>query len=640
MRKTWLLLALVPFLIVAGENPARSSGSPESPESQESSGSISRPAPQNEVRLEKSRMVPMRDGVRLSTDLYFPEIPDERLPVILIRTPYDKNQSRDETDNDVYMFASHGFVVAVQDSRGKFESEGIYSPPAGNEAVDGYDTVDWIAKQPWSNGKVGTHGCSYPAEVQAATAPLKHPNLITMIPRNGPFIGAANGRYRYWSGFKGGVLDFAATLPWYFSSGNKYSFKPPPGLSDEELLEIRELFTPNATNAPEPDWEKLIWTLPLVDIMNKAGAPPNDWLNLVTLDFGDPWWHDTMGYYDGTETIAVTALHVSSWYDISVDETIFEFNYFRENAVSQTAADNQFIIIAPTTHCSYDRATEHTMVGDLDVGDARLDYYSIYLDWFEYWLKGKDNGITEMPKVRYYTMGANEWRSAESWPLPETRYTNYYLRSGGNANSRYGDGFLSTEAAGNEPPDTFIYDPAQPVPSTGGPRGTSWGTSSGAVDQGRVEVRNDVLVYTTPPLEEGIELTGPITAVFYVSSSAKDTDFTAKLVDVYPDGTAYNIQGSILRARYREGFTKKVWMEEEGVYEIRIDLDATSNYFAPGHRIRLQVSSSDFPLYERNLNTGGNNYDETEWVMAKNTIHHSAQHPSHLILPVIPRPED
>ena len=599
-------------------------------------GPIARPAPRNGFRLEKSRMVPMRDGVRLATDLYFPEIPDEKLPVVLIRTPYDKNELRDKADGDAHMFASHGFVVAVQDSRGKFESEGIYSPPAGHEAEDGFDTVDWIAKQAWSSGRVGMHGCSYPAEVQAATAPLKHPNLTTMIPRNGPFIGAANGRYRYWSGFKGGVLDFAASLPWYLETGNKYSLKPPPGLSDEQLAEIRDYYVPQASKLPKPDWKKLVWTLPLVDIMKKAGAPPNDFLELVTRDFDDPWWHDTMGYYDGTETIAVPALHVTSWYDISADETIYEFNYFRENAVTEEAASSQFLIVAPTTHCSYERATERTVVGERDVGDARLDYYAIYIKWFDYWLKGIDNGIKEMPRVQYYTMGRNEWRSADEWPLPEVEYTKYFLGSGGAANSRYGDGRLSTQPPGGEPSDSFVYDPAHPVPSTGGPRGTSWGTTAGAVDQGRVEIRNDVLVYTTPILRDGVELTGPITAVLYVSSSAKDTDFTAKLVDVYPDGTAYNVQGSILRARYREGFTKKIWMEDDGVYRLKIDLDATSNYFAPGHRIRLQVSSSNFPLYERNLNTGGNNYDETEWVVAENTVHHTAEHPSHVVLPVVP----
>jgi len=595
------------------------------------------PEPKYEVQLKKSRMAAMRDGVRLSTDLYFPQNADKKLPVILIRTPYNKKDYRDrEKREQAYMFASHGFVVAVQDSRGKFESEGIYSPPAGHEAEDGYDTVDWLAKQPWSNGKIGTYGCSYPAEIQAAQAPLRHPNLTCMIPQCGPMIGAANGRYRYWSGFKGGVLDLAASIPWYFRAACKYSFKPPPGLSDAEVRKIRDFFDPGPTNFPEVDFEKLNWHLPLVDVMKKAGAPPNDWLKLITTDFGDPWWHDVMGYYDGTEKIDVPALHMSCWYDPSVEETLFEFNYFRENAVSETARKNQFVIIAPTTHCGFERATEHTIVGTRDIGDARLDYQEIYLKWFEYWLKGKENGITNMPKVQYYTMGRNEWRSADVWPVPEIHSTKYYLHSHGHANSRNRDGWLSTKIPEKEPSDTFIYDPGNPVPSVGGQRGTSYGTPAGAINQAKVEIRNDVLVYTTPELEKGIELTGPITAVLYVSSSAKDTDFTAKLVDVYPDGTAYNIQQGILRARYREGFTKKVWMKKGGVYKIQIDVDATSNYFKKGHRIRLQVSSSDFPLFERNLNTGGNNYDETEWVVAENTIHHSRKFPSHIVLPIIP----
>ncbi|MEE9502467.1 MAG: CocE/NonD family hydrolase [Candidatus Aminicenantaceae bacterium] len=591
----------------------------------------------HEVKLKKSVMVPMRDGVRLSTDLYFPKGADKKLPVILIRTPYNKNEFRDQKQRpQAYKFASHGFVVAIQDSRGKFESEGIYSPPAGQEAEDGYDSVDWLAKQPWSNGKIGTFGCSYPAEVQAAQAPLRHPNLTCMIPQCGPMIGAANGRYRYWSGFKGGVLDLAASISWYFRAASKYSFKPPASLSDDEIRKIRDFFNPEPTNFPDVDFEKLNWHLPIVDIMKKAGSPPNDWDKLITTDFGDPWWHDVMSYYDGTEKIDVPALHMSCWYDPSVEETIYEFNYFRENAVSETAANNQFVIITGTTHCGFERATEHTMVGERDVGDARLDYWDIYIRWFEYWLKGVKNGITNMPKVRYYTMGRNEWQSANVWPLPETQYTKYFLHSQGHANSRNGDGQLSLEIPESEPSDTLIYDPGNPVPSIGGQRGTSYGTPAGAIDQTPIEMRNDVLVYTTPALKKGVEITGPITVVLYVSSSAKDTDFTAKLVDVYPDGTAYNIQQGIFRARYREGFTKKVWMEEGGVYKVQIDLDATSNTFKQGHRIRVQVSSSDFPLFERNLNTGGNNYDETEWVVAENIIHHSKENPSHIVLPIIP----
>jgi putative CocE/NonD family hydrolase len=593
--------------------------------------------PKLKVQLEKSVMVPMRDGVRLSTDLYFPKGSRKDLPVILIRTPYNKNEFRDQKQRpQAYKFTSHGFVVAIQDSRGKFESEGIYSPPAGQEAEDGYDAVDWCAKQAWSNGNVGTFGCSYPAEVQAAQAPLRHPNLKCMIPQCGPMIGAANGRYRYWSGFKGGVLDHAASISWYFRSASKYSFKPPAGLSDDEVRKIRHFFNPGPTNFPDVDFEKLDWYLPLVDIMKKAGAPPNDWEKLITTDFGDPWWHDVMGYYDGTEKIDVPALHMSCWYDPSVDETIYEFNYFRENSVSKISANNQFLIVSPTTHCGFERASEHTIVGERDVGDARLDYWDIYIRWFEYWLKGVENGITNMPKVHYYTMGRNKWRTADVWPIPEIAYTNYYLHSDGHANSRNGDGQLSMEMPGNEPADSFIYDPENPVPTVGGQRGTSYGTPAGAIDQAPVELRNDVLVYTTPKLEEDIEVTGPIAVVLYVSSSAKDTDFTSKLVDVYPDGKAYNIQQGIFRARYREGFTQKVWMEKGGVYKVQINLDATSNVFKKGHRIRVQVSSSDFPLFERNLNTGGNNYDETEWVVAKNTIHHSKEYPSHIVLPIIP----
>ncbi len=597
--------------------------------------------PKLELTLKESVMVPMRDGVRLSTDLYFPNRADKNLPVILIRTPYNKNEFRDQKQSpQAYKFVSHGFVVAIQDCRGKFESEGIYSPPAGQEAEDGYDAVDWLAKQPWSNGKIGTFGCSYPAEVQAAQAPLRHPNLTCMIPQCGPMIGAANGRYRYWSGFKGGVLDLAASISWYFRAASKYSFKPPAGLSDDEVLTIRHFFDPGPTNFPDVDFEKLNWHLPIVDIMKKAGSPPNDWEKLITTDFGDPWWHDVMGYYDGTEKIDVPALHMSCWYDPSVDETIYEFNYFRENSVSETSANNQFVIISGMTHCGFERATEHTIIGERDVGDARLDYWDIYIKWFEYWLKGVNNGITNMPKVRYYTMGRNEWQSADVWPVPETQYTKYFLHSRGHANSRNGDGWLSIDEPEDNQSDVFIYDPGNPVPSVGGQRGTSYGTPAGAIDQAPVELRNDVLVYTTPVLEKDIEVTGPIAIVLYVSSSAKDTDFTSKLVDVYPDGTAYNIQQGIFRARYREGFTKKVWMEKGGVYKVQIDLDATSNTFKEGHRIRVQVSSSDFPLFERNLNTGGNNYDETEWLIAENTIHHSKQYPSHIVLPIIPENKD
>ena len=591
------------------------------------------PNPVYKVRLQKSQMIPMRDDIRLSTDLYFPEMIEKKLPVILIRTPYNKNTFRNKEEKLVaHFFSSQGYIVAVQDCRGKFESEGVYSPPAGNEANDGYDTVDWLTKQTWSNGKIGTFGCSYPGEMQMVQAPLMHPGLAAMIPQAaGGVIGAANGRYNYWAGFKGGVLDHAASISWYFRAAHKYSYKPPSGLADAEILKIREFFNPAATLLPDVDFEKLNWYLPLIDIMNKAGAPPNDWVNLITTDFGDPWWHEVMSFYDGDEKFNTPAIHMSSWYDFSVEETLFAAKYFSDNAVTKTVAENQFVIIAPTGHCDFDQSGENTKVGELYIGDATFDYFGTYLKWFDYWLKGQKNSVTDMPKVQYFTIGKNEWQSADEWPLPETKFTKYYLHSGGNANSRYGDGILSQKPSENEFSDKYTYDPGNPVPTIGGSRSEP----AGAFDQAKVEIRNDVLVYSTPVLKKGIEITGPITLILFVSSSARDTDFTAKLIDVYPDGKAYNIQDAIFRARYREGLTKKVWMERDKVYKIQINLNAASNYFASGHSIRLQVSSSNFPMYERNLNTGGNNYDETEWVLAENTIHHSKEYPSHLILPII-----
>jgi putative CocE/NonD family hydrolase len=294
------------------------------------------------------------------------------------------------------------------------------------------------------------------------------------------------------------------------------------------------------------------------------------------------------------------------------------------------------MIIAPSTHCGYYSATEHTIIGERDLGDARIDLFDIQLRWYDHWLKGIDNGVTDMPRVRYYLMGKNEWKSADAWPLPDTSFRKFHLHSDGRANSRHGDGKLSAPAPGDEPADRFTYDPATPVPSLGG-QACCTGTAEGAggYDQSTAEMRQDVLVYTSDPLEKGLEVTGPLEVVLYVASSAKDTDFTAKLVDVYPDGRAFNVQEGAQRMRYREGFAKNLRMKKGEVYEIHIDLHATSNYFGPGHRIRIDVSSSNFPRWDRNLNTGGNNYDETEWVTAENTVHHSKRYPSHLILPVI-----
>ena len=599
------------------------------------------PEAKYEVSVRRSIMVPMRDGLELSTDLYFPDGAGEKLPVVLLRTPYDKNEYWRSRRGAARFFAGQGYVVAVQDKRGKFESfKGEYAM-YGGDGTDGYDTVDWLADQPWSTGKIGTYGCSYLGDVQMLQSKLRNSNLTAMIPQaSGGSHGVVDGRYRYGGLFAGGAYEVAFGFGWFWNSGNKIYYGPP------EHLDASEWFTTEAASyfeaeptLPEIEYQKAWWTLPIIDMIRSSDGPLTDWEDLLANDFTSPYWSQ-FGYLGEDDRFDVPALFINSWYDYGARDIFHEFNLLQRNAESQRARDNQFIITSPATHCGSERATEQTVIGERPLGDARKDFWTIYVNWFDHWLKGIDNSVTDMPKVQYYLMGRNEWRSGNEWPLAETRFTKYYLHSDGRANSRYGSGILSTTAAGDQPPDRYTYDPGTPVPSRGG----QWcclGTEharAGSFDQSDIEMRHDVLVYSTPPLQEGIEVTGPIEALLYVSSTAKDTDFTAKLVDVYPDGSAYNIQEGILRSRYREGFDTKVWMQPDGIYELELDLFATSNYFGPGHRIRLEVSSSNFPRFDRNLNTGGNNYDESEWVVAEQTVHHSSDYRSYVVLPIIPQP--
>jgi len=295
-------------------------------------------------------------------------------------------------------------------------------------------------------------------------------------------------------------------------------------------------------------------------------------------------------------------------------------------------------VIAPTLHCAYKRATENTIVGELSMGDARLNYDELTYAWFDHFLKGENNGILEkMPRVRYYTMGINKWQSSDTWPPRGAQPMSFYLSSGGKANTMNGDGTLTAAAPSTDTPDRFEYDPMNPVPSLGGNVCcTGNAISAGAFDQRKNETRPDILVYTTEPLKDGVEVSGPIEVTLYVSSDAKDTDFTVKLIDVYPDGRAFNLDETIQRMRYRDGYDKpNVWMQSGKVYKVTLQPMTTSNYFAPGHRIRIEVSSSNFPRFDRNLNTGGRNYDESKGVVARNAVHHSRQYPSEIKLTVV-----
>jgi putative CocE/NonD family hydrolase len=551
------------------------------------------PTPRYPVRTETNIRVPMRDGVKLATDLYIPEGAGDKLAAIMIRTPYNR-KVRTEAAR---MFAGQGYVVAVQDVRGKFDSEGHFTL-AANDTNDGSDTLDWLAAQQWSTGKIGTYGCSYLAENQIELAKVRNPHHTAMLPQ------AGGGAYRFSDLVEGGAFGLAEGAPWFLKSGSK--IEPAP-------------------EAPKVDLKQMFLTLPLIDMLKKAGAPPTDFEDFASHEPEDPWW-DHLGFVNHRHRFNTPSLQVCSWYDSVVNETFEIAKLMRENGETARARDNQFVVIAPTTHCAFYSASENAIVGKRPLGDAQFDYYNLYVRWFDYWLKGIDNGVLSTPKVQIYVMGANKWRSENEWPLARTKFTKYHLHSGGHANTRDGDGVLSTAAPTTEPPDRFRYDPKDPAPTVG----------EGAQDQSEVEKRSDVLVYSTPPIKAGVELTGPLEVMLFVGSSARDTDFTVKLVDVYPDGAAYNLQDGILRARYREGFNKKVWMKPGEVYPLKIDLHSTSNYFPAGHRIRLEISSSNFPRLDRNLNTGGNNYDETEPVVAENVVHHAKNRASYLVLPIIP----
>ena len=548
--------------------------------------------------------------------------------MILVRTPYGKDGTY-PYGGMIPLLVQQGYIVTIQDARGRYESEGRYRVRY-SDRKDGYDTIEWLIHQPWSDGQIATFGCSYLGETQVTLAAEKHPNHVAMMPMAS---GAAyNDAGRPFTSFDGGVLELAQTAGWFMSSGSTVFHGPPAWIDRQEWFqsEQADMFnTGYASPRSLSDSAKLLEiyeTLPIVDMVRKTGMRYTDYENFVT-STPESDYFDEGDWIRTDDTFDAPALYIDSWYDFGAAESIKMFNQMREHAESEEARENQFIILTPSTHCAWAGATENTVIGERDLGDARKEFIEIYLKWYEHWLKGVDNGITDMPRVQYYVMGLNEWRSAESWPIEGTTYRKYFLNSGGRANSRYGDGALMEAPPAEAASDRFVYDPATPVPTLGGNVCcTGMETGAGGYDQSTIEMRNDVLVYTSAPLGEGIEVTGFLEVVLYVSSDAKDTDFTAKLVDVYPDGRAFNLQEGAMRMRFREDLRRNVWMEDGEIYEIHVDLHATSNYFDKGHRVRLEVSSSNFPRWSRNLNTGGNNYDESEGRPANNTVHHSAEH--------------
>jgi putative CocE/NonD family hydrolase len=597
--------------------------------------------------IEREIFVPMRDGVHLSTTVVHPTGAPEKLPAILVRAPYDDTSKWFPNAMWLDFFARQGYAIVLQDERGKGFSEGTYTNLLQGASTDGYDTIEWIVKQPWSNGKVAGFGYSSSGDTQWLMAGSNPPGLAAIIPGSTWTVGNMPGNATQGAFYRGGVPMFGVWAWWYAYSGLSERLLLPPHSTQEQRIRLRnsysqqflfskDFFMPSHDPGRAVVDPSLFLHLPSQDVVRQFGGAETPFDQYITWTPGDKRW-DQVELIDAGIQPRAPALHVTTWHDGAAGEVTRLFEYLQDHRTP-----NQYLIIGAGPHGAYFGENQLTdfKVGDLEIGDARYGgdehgYQRLFLNWFEHWLKGEDNHVTEMPKVQLYILGQG-WISGDHWPLKETRYRSYYLGGGAASGFKQGMGTLSGVPSNREQHDGYIYDPAVPTPSHGGAIGSATGDAV-TLDQRPIEARKDVLVYSTPPLDESVTIAGPVQVVLFVSSSAKDTDFMVKLVDVYPDGKAINLCDDAFRMRYREGFDKKVLMQPAHVYKISLSDMVTATRFPKGHRIRLDVSSSNFPEYERNLNTGGNNYDETSGVVAENNVHHGPKYQSHIVLPVLPQ---
>jgi uncharacterized protein len=544
-------------------------------------------APFYQVTEDLDVKVSMRDGVRLSTNIYRPDATG-RFPVLLMRTPYGNGGAG---NTEAAYFAGRGYVVVIQDTRGRYESEGIFDAMQP-EAQDGYDTQQWIGAQSWCNGKIGTFGGSYVGFTQWMPAPLQSPYLVTMFPVV-TFSDLHDVVYQ------DGAFRLELFGPWSYEMTHPYVVKPDSLLNQADIM----------MSLPLIEQDKMLgWKIPFL----------RDWLSHPE---HDRYWDRTSVGKDYAK-ISASVYAIGGWYDILLKGTIENYLKMTSPDIPSDVRSKQKLQIGPWVHDEGKRK-----VGELDFGEtAVLDEEGLMLRWFDNQLKGVDNGILEEPPVKIFVMGENKWRYEKEWPLARTHFQNYYFHSGGNANSKEGNGSLDIKLPEQEREDRYIYDPKDPVRTIGG---------MGPYDQQQIEMRKDVLVYTTPELKEEIEVTGPVYALVNASSSAKNTDFTAKLVDVYPDGRAIRICEGIIRADHRNPAGPPVPIEPGKIYQYTIDLWATSIVFKKGHRMRVEISSSNFPRFDRNLNTGNYFATDHEPVTASQAVFHNAVYPSCIILPVI-----
>ena len=582
-------------------------------------------SPEYRVIRERNVMVPMRDGVGLATDVYRPDSPG-RFPVLVTRGPYGKDGYADNQEHSIWFFPQWGYVVVSQDCRGRFESEGEYNP-LFQEGLDGYDTVEWAARQPWSNGRVATTGQSYLGATQytlAATNPLP-PHLQTMVP-----VSASSDFHQSWVYHTGGAMEWGWTVPYAIHKGRNTLERA--GRSD--LLARMDEYVLEADNFAQPLRDSWYRHLPLRDWIDRLKETAPYFSEYFDQEPDGPYWWE-INLLRHIESINLPMFHVSSWYDIFLEGALNTYQAMRERAPTAQARNNQKLLVGPWAHIRPYTAPTSGDTGDIDFGpEARIELHEHMLRWYDYWLKDIQTGVMEEPPVTIFVMGENRWRAENEWPLARTHYTRYYFHAEAPANTRSGAGTLSTAPPGDEPADSYVYDPDDPAPTL---RGSTLIIPHGVQDQRSVEDRQDVLVYTSGPLERDLEITGPIKVRLYAASTATDTDFTAKLVDVRPDGYAHNLQDGIIRARYRTSAAEPSLIEPGRVYQYEIDLWSTSHLVKAGHQLRVEVSSSNFPRFDRNPNTGAPIGQDSWMETARQTVYHSTDHPSHIVLPIIPR---
>ena len=566
-----------------------------------------------EVVVQTGARMETRDGVTLRADIYRPKA-EGKFPVILMRTPYDKSVGWAAAP--AYQVASHGYVMIVQDVRGRYTSEGEFYT-FRHEIADGYDAVEWAAALPYSNGKVGMTGGSYVGATQMLAAIAHPPHLAGIMP-----TVTSSNYHANWT-YHGGALEQWFDQNWTTQLATNTMWR----LIEKDTNALVGTATLPLTQFPAFNYS----ALPAGASITQQVAPYYlDWLAHPSYDAYWKQWSIEEHFAD----IQVPALNIGGWYDIFLNGTIRNYMGVKVHGGSEAARNGQRLLIQIGGHAGFGRK-----IGDVEFGDEAVKFPpgQVLIDWYDFLFKGVQNEFSTDKPVHVFVMGENKYQQFADWPPPEMKATRYYIHSNGSANSLRGDGSLSTTAPKKESADKFTYDPANPVTTIGGSLCCDMiHYEPGPRDQRASEGRNDVLIYSTKPLDADMQVAGPVTFEAWVKSSAVDTDFTAKLVDVAPDGFAKNLADGILRMRYRDTDEKPDLINPDQVYKVTVDLWATANTFQKGHIIRLEVSSSNFPRFDRNLNTGADQATSKEFVSATNTVFHDADHPSSLVLPVIP----